>query len=79
MIDRYDIAFRKGYKAAQKDTVAIMCDSLWKHVKSLEKGFPELAEGISFAIELIEREFDKNLLKEIDKDLKISTKLKKEN
>ena len=56
-----------------------MCDSLWKHVKSLEKGFPELAEGISFAIELIERESDKNLLKEIDKDRKISTKLKKEN
>jgi hypothetical protein len=79
MIDKYDIAFQKGYKAAQKDTIAIMCDSLWKHVKSLQKGFPELAEGISFAIEIIEKEFSKELLAELDRDHKTSTKLKKEN
>jgi hypothetical protein len=79
MIDKYDIAFQKGYKAAQKDTIAIMCDSLWKHVKSLQKGFPELAEGISFAIEIIEKEFSKELLAELDRDHKRSTKLKKEN
>jgi hypothetical protein len=34
-----------------------MSHSLWKHVNSLEKGFPELAEGIAFAIELLEKEF----------------------
>jgi hypothetical protein len=79
MIDKYDIAFQKGYKAAQKDTIAIVNDSLWKRVKSLEKGFPELAEGIAFAIEIIEKEFNKELLAELDRDRKRSTKLKKEN
>jgi hypothetical protein len=34
-----------------------MSEYLWRHVKSLEKGFPELAEGISFSIELLEKEF----------------------
>jgi hypothetical protein len=70
MIDKYDIAFQKGYKAAQKDTLAIVNDSLWKRVKSLEKGFPELAEGISFAIEIIEQEFHKEIIKDIERSKK---------
>jgi hypothetical protein len=70
MIDKYDIAFQKGYKAAQKDTIAIVNDSLWKRVKSLEKGFPELAEGIAFAIEIIEHEFSKEIIEEINRSKK---------
>ena len=57
MITETDEAFVRGYKAAQKDLLAVMSEYLWKHVKSLEKGFPELAEGISFSIELLEKEF----------------------
>jgi hypothetical protein len=70
MIDKYDIAFQKGYKAAQKDTIAIVNDSLWRRVKSLEKGFPELAEGIAFAIEIIEHEFSKEIIEEIKRSKK---------
>jgi hypothetical protein len=57
MITETDQAFLRGYKAAEKDLVARMSEYLWRHVKSLEKGFPELAEGISFSIELLEKEF----------------------
>lgn len=57
MITETDKAFLRGYKAAEKDLVARMSEYLWRHVKSLEKGFPELAEGISFSIELLEKEF----------------------
>jgi hypothetical protein len=57
MVTDTDIAFLRGYKAAQKDLLAVMSEYLWRHVKSLEKGFPELAEGIAFAIELLEKEF----------------------
>ena len=57
MITKTDPAFLRGYKAAEKDLVARMSEYLWRHVKSLEKGFPELAEGISFSIELLEKEF----------------------
>jgi hypothetical protein len=57
MITKTDQAFLRGYKAAEKDLVARMSEYLWRHVKSLEKGFPELAEGISFSIELLEKEF----------------------
>lgn len=57
MITETDKAFLRGYKAAESDLLARMSHSLWKHVNSLEKGFPELAEGIAFAIELLEKEF----------------------
>lgn len=57
MITETDKAFLRGYKAAESDLLARMSHSLWKHVNSLEKGFPELAEGISLAIELLEKEF----------------------
>lgn len=57
MITETDKAFLRGYKAAQKDLLAVMSEYLWKHVNSLEKGFPELAEGISFSIELLEKKF----------------------
>jgi hypothetical protein len=57
MITETDQAFLRGYKAAEKDLVARMSEYLWRHVKSLERGFPELAEGISFSIELLEKEF----------------------
>jgi hypothetical protein len=58
MITETDQAFLRGYKAAEKDVIALVSDSLWRHVNSLQKGFPELAEGIAFAIEIIEREFE---------------------
>lgn len=57
MITETDIAFQKGYKAAQKDSIAIVCDSLWEDVQRLEKAFPELAEGIRVAIDIITNKF----------------------
>jgi hypothetical protein len=57
MITETDKAYLRGYKDAESDLVARMSHSLWKYVNSLEKGFPELAEGISLAIELLEKEF----------------------
>lgn len=51
------IAYGKGYKAATKDVVAIVSDSLWTELRRLQRAFPELAEGIQVAIDVIESKF----------------------
>lgn len=57
MIPETHIAYQKGYKDAQSDSIAIVSHSLWEEVKRLQKAFPALSEGIQVAIDVIESKF----------------------
>ena len=57
MIPETYIAYQKGYKAAERDAIAIVTHSLWEEVKRLQRAFPDLSEGIQVAIDVIESKF----------------------
>jgi len=57
MIPETYLAYGKGYKAAERDAIAIVTHSLWDEVKRLQRAFPELAEGMQVAIDVIESKF----------------------
>ena len=63
-IDKTDIAFLRGYKASRKDSVSLAIDCLWEEHKRLVRAFPELAEGISGAIDAIEKKFSNDPMHE---------------
>lgn len=57
-ITEINYAYGKGYKAAERDVVAIVSHSLWEEVKRLQRAFPELSEGIQVALDVIESKFN---------------------
>lgn len=57
MIPEIYVAYQKGYKAAERDAIAIVTHSLWTEVKRLQNAFPALSEGIQVAIDVIESKF----------------------
>jgi hypothetical protein len=57
MIPETYLAYGKGYKAAERDAIAIVTHSLWEEVKRLQRAFPDLSEGLQVAIDVIESKF----------------------
>jgi hypothetical protein len=50
-----DRIYRDGYRDGEDDTFKRILAQLWNHRQSLEKAFPEFAQGIEIAIDEIEK------------------------
>ena len=57
MITNEMIAYGKGYEAAREDEIKACIQSLHERAQTLSSAFPELAEGIRVAADILQETF----------------------
>jgi hypothetical protein len=57
-------AYAKGYEAARGDEIIACIQSLHTRAKTLSGAFPELAEGIRVAADILQETYDKRSARE---------------
>jgi hypothetical protein len=65
MISNEMIAYTKGYEAARRDEITACIQSLHNRAQTLSKAFPELAEGIRVAADILQETYERRSAKEI--------------
>jgi len=59
MITNEMIAYSKGYEAARGDEIKACIQSLHERAQTLSKAFPELAEGIRVAADILQESYER--------------------
>ena len=59
------IAYAKGYEAARGDEIKACIQSLHERAQILSRAFPELAEGIRVAADILQETYQRRSAREI--------------
>lgn len=65
MITNEMVAYGKGYEAARGDEIKACIQSLHERATSLSRAFPELAEGIRVAADILQETYQARSAREI--------------
>jgi len=70
MISNEMIAYSKGYEAARGDEIKACIQSLHDRAQTLSTAFPELAEGIRVAADILQETYERRSPREVKRSKK---------
>ena len=70
MITNEMVAYAKGYEAARRDEITACIQSLHERAQTLSRAFPELAEGIRVAADILQETHQRRSAREPKKQKK---------